>query len=176
MIVIDTSVVIDRPVGMCFDFMARGYFDYLRRWNSSVVEVKKLTDGPVEAGTRGRQTHRIRGKDHGRSIVVTQLQPDALFELKVAEPEGDERHYLCRYTFKSEEGNRTRILVHFELDWNQLHFKLFRPFVRRSVARSIDMDIQRRLKSSIEEMVEPSGIMGPNQPMVVKPTRGTSKQ
>jgi len=175
MIVIDTSVVIDRPVGLCFDFMARGYFDHLRRWNSAVVEVKKLTDGPVGAGTRGRQMHRIRGKDHGRSIVVTEFQPDALFALNVAEPEGAERHYSCRYTFAPEEGNRTRVDVHFELDWNELPFKLFRPLVRRSIARSIEMDVQRRLKASIEELAEPSGIMGQNQPMVVKPTRGSSK-
>jgi hypothetical protein len=175
MIVIDTSVLIDRPVEMCFDFVARGYFEHLRRWNTAVVELKKLTDGPVAVGTRGREVQRIRGKDYGRTFEVVELQPDAVFAVKAVGPEGPERHYLCRYTFAAQDGQdgqRCRLTVHFELAWSRLSFTLLRPFVRRAIAKDLEMAIDRRMKASIEELAEPSGIMAGSQPMVVKPTRG----
>jgi len=176
MIVIDTSVLIDRPADVCFDFVARGYFEHLRRWNTAVVELKKLTDGPVAVGTRGREVQRIRGKDYGRTFEVIELQPDAAFAVKAVGPEGPERHYLCRYSFQPQTGNSCRLTQHFELDWSQLSFALLRPFVRRAIARDLEMAIQRRMKASIEELAEPSGIMSGDQPMVVRPTRGPAKK
>lgn len=175
MILIDTSVVIDRPVEMCFDFVARSFFEHLRRWNTAVVELKKLTDGPVAVGTRGREVQRIGGKDHGRTFEVIELKPDATFAVRSAGPEGPERHYLCRYSFAPQDKDRTQLTVHFELDWSRLSFKLFKPFVRRRIAKDLELSIQRRMKAAIEETAEPSGIMAGNQPMVVKPTRGPPK-
>jgi hypothetical protein len=174
-IVIDTSVQVDRPDSVCFDFVARGFFEHLRRWNPALLELKKLTDGPVAVGTRGREVQRIRGKDYGRTFEVVELSPDAVFAVKAVGPEGPERHYLCRYTFTPVDGKNCQVTQHFELDWNQLGFKLFKPFVRRTIAKDIEMAIQRRLKASIEELAEPSGIMAGSQPMVVRPTRGPSK-
>ncbi|HYV44622.1 MAG TPA: SRPBCC family protein [Myxococcaceae bacterium] len=175
MIVIDTSVLVDRPVILCFDFVARGFFEHLRRWNTAVVELKRLTDGPVAVGTKGREVQRIRGKDYGRTFEVIELNPDAVFAVKAVGPEGPERHYLCRYTFTPQDGKNCRITQHFELDWSGLGFTLFKPFVRRRIAKDLEMAIERRLKASIEEMAEPSGIMVGSQPMVVRPTRGPSK-
>ena len=175
MIVIDTSVVVDRPVSLCFDFVARGFFEHLRRWNPAVLELKRLTDGPVAVGTKGREVQRIRGKDYGRTFEVIELSPDAVFAVKATGPEGPERHYLCRYTFTPQDGKNCRITQHFELDWRGIGFTLFRPFVRRVIAKDVEMAIQRRLKASIEEMAEPSGIMSGSQPTVVRPTRGPSR-
>lgn len=172
MIVIDTSVLIDRPVEMCFDFVVRGYFEHLRRWNTAVVELKKLTEGPVAVGTRGREVQRIRGKDYGRTFEVVELRPETTFAVKAVGPEGPERHHLCRYSFAPRDANRCQLTQHFELDWSQLSFTLLRPFVRRAIAKDLEMAIQRRMKASIEELAEPSGIMAGSQPMVVKPTRG----
>jgi hypothetical protein len=175
MIVIDTSVLVDRPVSVCFDFVARGFFEHLRRWNTAVVELKRLTDGPVAVGTKGREVQRIRGKDYGRTFEVVELSQDAVFAVKAAGPEGPERHYLCRYTFTPQDEKNCRITQHFELAWSGLGFALINPVVRRRIAKDLEMAIHRRLKASIEELAEPSGIMSGNQPMVVRPTRGPSK-
>ncbi|HVE85604.1 MAG TPA: SRPBCC family protein [Myxococcales bacterium] len=176
MIVIDTSVVIDRPVEMCFDFVARGYFEHVRRWLTSVTEVKKLTDGPVAVGTRGRQVNLIRGKAHGRTFEVFEMYQDSSFALRAVSPEGPERHYLLRLAFTPQDGKRCQVTFHLEVDWTQLSFKLLKPLVRRSLVKDVEMAVHRRLKASIEEMSEPSGVMpGGSQPMVVKPTRGPAK-
>jgi hypothetical protein len=61
------------------------------------------------------------------------------------------------------------------LDWSGLGFTLLKPFVRRRIVKDLEMAIHRRLKASIEEIAEPSGIMAGSQPMVVRPTRGPSR-
>lgn len=175
MIVIDTSVVIDRSAEACFDYVARAYFDHLRRWSPEVTELKKLTDGPVKVGTQGREVARFRGKTHSRTLEVIEYQHDVSFAVKSATPQPPERHYLCRYTFKPLDAHRCEVTQHFELSWSQLSFTLLKPFVRRAIAKDLAVAIQRRMKASIEELAEPSGIMAGNQPMVVRPTRGKPK-
>lgn len=175
MIVIDTTVLIDRPPDACFDFVARSYFEHLKRWDTAVVELKKLTEGPVAMGTRGRQERMVNGKRYGRTFEVVEFEPAQRFAVANVMPEGPERHALERYTFTAQGDDACRVDHHFELRWTTLRFRLTKPLVRSGLEKELAMSIGRRLKASVEELAEPSGVMAGPQPRVVKPTRGPPK-
>jgi uncharacterized protein YndB with AHSA1/START domain len=175
MIVIDTTVLIDRPPDACFEFVASDFFLHLKRWDPAVVELKKLTDGPVGQGTRGRLEQLVKGKRYGRTFEVIEFEPDRRFAVRNVEPEGPERHALARYTFTAEGDGACRVDHHFELQWTTLLFRLARPLVRSGLEKELAMSIGRRLKAAVEEIAEPSGVMAGPQPRVVKPTRGPAR-
>jgi hypothetical protein len=175
MIVIDTTVLIDRPVDACFEFIARGFFEHLKRWDTAVVDLKKLTEGPVSVGTRGRLERLQKGKRYGRTFEVIELDPDQRFAVRNVAPEGPERHALDRYTFTAQGDNACRVDHHFELRWTNLSFRMTMPLVRSSLEKELAMSIGRRLKAAVEEISEPSGVMSGPQLRVVRPTRGPPK-
>jgi hypothetical protein len=54
-------IEIEVPVAQtdAFTYVAENYFENHHRWNPAIIELTKLTDGPVGVGTRGRETRRF---------------------------------------------------------------------------------------------------------------------
>ena len=49
------EVQVSQPVETVWRYVVEGYCEHHSRWDPAVVEMVKLTSGPVEAGTRGRE-------------------------------------------------------------------------------------------------------------------------
>jgi len=154
-IVVDEQVVIERAPEDVFRFLAEGFFDHVREFNPAAVEAVKTSEGPMQKGARGREAQVIQGKRREREVVVEEWEPPALFALRNAAPTPLERHYLSRWRFLPVEGG-TRVEQHFELEWSMLAFRLFRPFIRRVIARDIRA-AQQRIKALVEASVPSRG-------------------
>ena len=72
--VIDETVVIARPAGVVFDFLAAA--GNLPRWDSSVLECAQVGGGAVTVGTRYRGASLVLGRRVEWTTVVTQFVPD----------------------------------------------------------------------------------------------------
>jgi hypothetical protein len=101
MITLELSTLIHRPPAAVFDFVALHFFENLGRFNPALVDVRKLTDGPIAVGTLGREVQRIQGKDVARTFRVAELEAPRLFVIVNDKPEGRERRRS-----RSDDGGR----------------------------------------------------------------------
>jgi hypothetical protein len=153
LIVIDEQVVIERAPEDVFRYLADGFFDHVRAFNPDAVEAVQTSEGPVQKGTRGREAQMIQGKRRERELVVEEYEVPSVFTLRNATETPLEKHYLSRWRFIPVE-NGTRVEQRFELAWTMLAFRLFKPFIRRLIAKDIRA-AQGRLKAAIETSVPP---------------------
>ncbi len=72
--VIDETVVIARPAGVVFDFLATA--GNLPRWDSSVLECAQVGGGAVTVGTRHRGASLVLGRRVEWTTVITQFVPE----------------------------------------------------------------------------------------------------
>lgn len=148
MIVVEQEIVIRRPPEEVFRWLAEGFFDHVRTFNPDAVVAEKTSPGPMQKDARGREAQVIMGKVRERELVVDEWEPGSLFTLRNATVTPLETHYLSRWRFFPDpEG--TRVEQRFELTWTMLAFRLFRPFVRRRIARDLAAALARA-KAAIE--------------------------
>src|SRR3954469_5759714 len=77
----------------------------LSRWQDA-EEVEQLTDGPVRAGTRFREVHKLFGRRRGEPTEVVECEPGRVFHIRVVEgPPVD-----GRWTF-APSGSGTRLTL-----------------------------------------------------------------
>ncbi len=70
MITFFNTVQIDRPIGEVFGFLSD--LENLPKWNYYVLEVTKLSSGPIQVGTA---YHQVRATDE-QDLVITDLEPN----------------------------------------------------------------------------------------------------
>src|SRR5438094_3355771 len=70
---IERSIVIDRPVEVVFEFVQDPTNDV--RWQTSIVESRVLTPGPIGIGTRLAQVRRFLGIRFETAFEVTAFDP-----------------------------------------------------------------------------------------------------
>jgi len=152
MIVIDSTTAVSCPPDEVFDFVAAHYIDHVARWNPKIVEVVKLTEGPLAVGTRVREVQLIRGKRQTHVFEVTELQAPHRFALRGL-PGSDtaETHFLAAYDIGADPADpaRTRLDHHLELDWQAGWFRFAPVLVRHFLRRELEASI-RMLKSEVE--------------------------
>lgn len=154
MIVVETSLLIERPCEKVFDFVAAGFFDNLKRFNPALVKIEKLTEGPVGVGTLGREVQRIQGKDVARTFRVAEMDSPRRFVVVNEGHEGVERHYRGQYTFAPDGSGKsgksaTRLDYRFELDWQTPLFRWFTFLPRTFIRRDLLANMQR-LRQALE--------------------------
>ena len=132
-----------------FDFVAVHWFENLRLWSGSLIEVTPLDNGPVRQGTRGVEVRRTKigrspPQPHGRTFEVTEFDPPRAFATTGVEDGGARSGYLRRIVF-APLGTRTRVTLRFEQEveliaqvfWLFLNLKL-RLELRRDLIRLRD--------------------------------------
>jgi uncharacterized protein YndB with AHSA1/START domain len=77
-----TTVRIGRPPGDVFAFLTDPA--KLPAWQD-VDEVRQLTEGPVRAGTRFREVHRVMGRPRVELTEVVACEPPRRFHIRVVE-------------------------------------------------------------------------------------------
>lgn len=70
------QVTIRRPVSEVFDFVATNYLRNHPRWEPEVLEVRPLTAGPIQVGSRIRMIRKDFGKVSETTNEVTELVPN----------------------------------------------------------------------------------------------------
>ena len=74
------SIEIERSVEDIYELVGNPENDV--KWQDAVVEVHKLTPGPIQAGSRYRHTLRIFGKRMGIDVEVIERQPHSGYVLQ----------------------------------------------------------------------------------------------
>ncbi len=80
MIEFENTIRIDRPVAEVFAFLAN--LENLPKWNYYILEVTKISGGPVRRGT---MYHQVRASDE-QDLVIAELEPDQKLVIKTLYP------------------------------------------------------------------------------------------
>jgi uncharacterized membrane protein len=73
-IAVETSIVIQRPVGKVFAFVSDAENDI--HWRSEVVSMKNVTPKPQGAGTRTVEVAKVLGKQLETTTEIVEFEPD----------------------------------------------------------------------------------------------------
>jgi uncharacterized membrane protein len=81
MIEFTNMIFIERPLDEAFKFISN--FENMSKWNYYVIDVEKLSDGPVRVGTKYHQTR----KDDQQQFQIVAYQKDKTVAIETLPPE-----------------------------------------------------------------------------------------
>ena len=146
MVTIEFNLVINRPVEEVFAFVSNS--ENLPRWRSTVLEVKKTSEGPLGVGSTFRGRFTFLGRQFDGNLEVTAHEPNQVYVSKMAEgPFPIE----TRYTFEPVE-NGTHVTFVVEGAPGGF-FKLAEPLVVSMAKRTYNTDLQ-----NLKEMLEAQAV------------------
>jgi hypothetical protein len=148
MVKAQATTMIARPAEPVFDFIAADFFANYPRWSPEVVELKRLSPGPLQVGTRARQVR----VDQGRRTDAV-FQVSALERPRRVEFQGATTPFLISYRLDSLEGG-TRLTFVFELRRLELYMRPFEKLIRVAVQDSAER-VVRNIKGLVEKEIPP---------------------
>ncbi len=107
MVEFENTIRVQRPIAEVYAFLSD--LENIPKWNYFVLDVSKVSDGPIRIGTR---YHQIRKTDE-QDFQITELEPNHTVAVKTL-PQSSPRLEM-RFTL-SEEGIATRIQDEWKLD------------------------------------------------------------
>jgi Polyketide cyclase / dehydrase and lipid transport len=108
---IQVSQVIERPVNVVFDFLAREHVRNHPRWDPD-IELEQASDGPIGVGTLIRRRNSRSGTPVEGTMEVVEFEPDQAFGTLIHDGPVEMRG---RTTFEALGDGRTNITIHVEL-------------------------------------------------------------
>jgi hypothetical protein len=139
------AIVVGKPVEAVFAFMADGFFENYPRWSPEVVDLKRLSEGPLRVGTIARQVR----VDQGHRSESTFRISDCQF-CKRLRFTGISNPFKCTYEFeRTGDNGATRVTFIFELIELELYIRPFEKLVRVSV-----QDGAQRTVKNIKRLIE----------------------
>ncbi|MBM7094289.1 MULTISPECIES: SRPBCC family protein [Alteribacter] len=141
------EVMIDRPLEEVFSYASNleNSTDVL----ANVVEVNKLTEGPVREGTQFEEIREFRNRKVGAVLEVVKYQAPNLYSIKSVN-KGLEVVY--HYVFE-DKGSQTRVRFTGEVTATKLSMKLMRPLMVKMLKKE-DGEHLISLKRAIEEQYD----------------------
>lgn len=139
------SISIHSPPDRVFDFIGVDFFTNYPKWSPEVIELERLTDGPMQLGTVARQVRIDQGHRSQSKFRVTKFEPGRCLSFTgLSDP------YRCTYDLqKLNSDNTTRLTFTFEL----LEILLFmRPFEK--LIRVVVQDGAERTARNLKRLIE----------------------
>ncbi len=99
------NLIIDRPIDEVFRFVAD--FENMPKWNYFVVDVSKVTPGPIDVGTTFTQ----RRKTDAQQYRIVEFEPNRKVAVETLPPAPD---LVMRFTFEPL-GDNTSLTDEWEL-------------------------------------------------------------
>jgi hypothetical protein len=140
------STIVHRPADEVFRFIGAEFLENYPRWSPEVVELRKLSEGPVQVGSLLRQVRVDHGHKSESTFKVTDFLPNRRLAFN-----GVSNAYRCIYEFESPEGHDevTRVTFTFEFPELEMMLRPFEKLVRIAVQDGADRTV-RNLKGLIE--------------------------
>ena len=98
MITFEVSIVIERPVEEVFGFVAEG--ENGSKWNSAVRSVRKLSEGPVNVGTKYSMIRQLPSGRAENTYEVVEYEENRKLSIKII---SGPTPFLYRYSFNSSD-------------------------------------------------------------------------
>ena len=152
MIVVEKSTVVHRPTDEVFEFVA----DQLNasRWQSGIVEVRRLTDGPPGVGTRHSFTRTFMGRRMTGENEYVAFEPGK----RVAFRTTSGPRLLASYAVTAiPEGSR--LTATMEVDFSGV-MSVAEPLVARALGRDVVANLAR-----LTSILEASPVAAPANPL-----------
>lgn len=140
------SAIIQRPLEEVYRFIGEDFFENYPRWSPEVVELIRLSDGPIQVGSVLRQKRIDHGHKSESTFRVTDCVPCQLLAF-----DGVSNAYRCIYELAQAPGSpeATRLTFTFEFPELEGFLRPFEKLVRVAVQDGADRTI-RNLKGLIE--------------------------
>ena len=110
MIKFEVSIVIEKPVEEVFGFIAKG--ENGSKWNSAVKSVRKISEGPVNVGTKYSMIRQLPSGSVENTYEVVEYEENKKLSIKII---SGPTPFLYRYNFKSS-GKSTELLLEAEAE------------------------------------------------------------
>jgi uncharacterized protein YndB with AHSA1/START domain len=130
----EVTIHLNRPVDQVFAFLADT--GKVSTWQSSLIELEALTEGPLRLGSRFREIRRLGRRDSEIQGQVTAFEPNKRLETKTTtKPE-----VTVSYSFEPENGG-TRLRYKFILLSSGM-MRLLEPLIARSIKKESESDFE----------------------------------
>ncbi len=139
---IETSILINRPVGEVFALVSEA--ENSPRWASQSVAYRKTSTGPPGVGATYRIVNRVFGRPVESHIVITEYEPNRKYTI---ESTSGPFRFIARHIFEAVEGG-TRIHLTSQAQVGGL-FRLVAPLVINLTRRQVTSNY-RNLKHLME--------------------------
>lgn len=153
MITVEKSVTIDRPAEEVFAFVS----DHTNapRWQSGLLEVRRVTDGPIGVGTRHTLVRRFMGRRLEATNEFTHYEPNKLVAFNAT---SDWVPGQASYVVEPTGTDRVRLTARVELRPLGL-FRFAEPVMASALRREMEVGLGD-LKSLLEAKTEAGSVMG----------------
>jgi hypothetical protein len=135
---------IERPVAEVFDFAAVHCYDNHPKWEDEVLEIRPITQGPIDVGSRAIMVRRDFGRTSETEYEVTAYEPDRLVAFRHNDPK---MRFDIAFRF-TPVGDATDLQVDVEAQPTGF-LKVMEPMMRRRMPK-ISGRIMDRLKVLLE--------------------------
>ena len=130
----EVIVHLNKPVEQVFAFFMDP--DKLSTWQSNLIKLEPLTEGPLRPGSRFREIRRINNKEEELEGEITTLELNKRLETKtMTKPQA-----TVSYTFDPEQGG-TRLRYKFILETPGL-MRLLEPMISNSIKKDSEADLE----------------------------------
>lgn len=138
------QVTVNAPIQEVFQFAST--VENAPLFMKNVKKVEKLTEGPLGAGTKYKETREIRGREASAVIEFIDYVPNAKYSVK-SEMKGMETIY--HYSFTSS-GSQTNIHFECEIIAHKFSMKLIKPIFLK-IMKKEDGDHLQHMKEALEK-------------------------
>ena len=140
------SGLIRLPLESVYKFVAEDFFENYPRWSSEVIDLKKLSDGPLREGSQMRQVRIDHGRKSDSTFKITDLRPQSRIAF-----DGVSNKYRCIYDFEQPSGSSTVTRVTFTFEFPELE-PILRPFEK--LVRVAVQDGAERTVKNLKGLIE----------------------
>ena len=147
MINVEDSIIINCPIEEVFAFVA----DQTNgpQWQDGLLEVRRITDGPVGVGTKHTAARKFLGRKMALTNEYIQYEPNKQVTFK---GQSGSMHFETSYLTESTTSG-TRLTCQMQMEQGGL-FGLAEPMIAKSLKRDFAANF-RTLKALLESQAKP---------------------
>lgn len=137
----EVTIHLNRPVEQVFAFLMDT--TQLTTWQTNLIKIDKITEGPLRMGSRFQEVRRLGRKESRIQGEITAFEPNKRFETKTS----TKPQVTVSYLLEPEEGG-TRVKHKFVMLTSGL-MRLLEPMIAKSIREENNMDFEN-LKRVLE--------------------------
>lgn len=144
-VVAKARIAIECPPAEIFRYLGDGFFENYPKWSPEVIELERITDGPLKLGTIARQVRVDQGRRTETRFTITVYEPGKRLGFAgVSDP------FRCIYELRDiNPGKSAELIFTFELSEIQMFMRPFEKLIRVVVQEGAERTV-RNLKQLTE--------------------------
>ena len=135
MITLQETIEVNRPAKEVYDYLVN--VENAQKWQPAVIEVKRLTEGPIRIGTKFSEVAKMMGRRISTTCEITELEPNKKIAFK-ATSDGP-MEYQTTYTLEPN-GAATRLRIVGSFRTKGL-WRLLEPFLKGEVKKESQQEL-----------------------------------